>query len=327
MSSRKKGAREGGTHGLQSGASLTAGLSVGRDQCNTTMRAAQVTAYADSGLAVIPLRSRSKRPLVAWSQYQATPPDRGLVQTWLRDYPRCNWAVLTGTPSGNLVVLDFDTRPDYERWAAAWPDVAQAAPTVGTARGAHVYLVGPPAQRTARMCNFAGEIKAAGGYVLVPPSVHPSGAFYRWLHGDPVRYVPAVEDLRQVGIEVNQPATPIAPTGRAFPTGRTPNRLKPCTAAILGSYTPAGRRNATCFRLALHLRSEGWSEAAALYLLAPWWQRSAVAGEGGQRDAELARTVGSAYRPDRRAGHGCRSGELSGYCQQRCPLAAFRSGQ
>ncbi len=281
--------------------------------------------YHDAGLAIIPLRRQSKRPLVPWSQYQTNPPGRDQVWAWTREYPRCNWAVLLGPPSAGLVALDFDDAASYARWAAAWPDVAQAAPTVGTARGAHVYLVGPAGQRTVSMENYAGEVKGAGGYVLLPPSIHPSGAVYRWLHGDVTRWVPDVDDLRQIGVIVKTPAAQPAPEGRAFPTNRTPERLKACAAAVIGGATPTGQRNLTAWRLALHLRSEGWSEAGALHMMADWWQRSTVAGDAVRRDVELARTVGSAYAGNRTPGHGCNSPELSPYCNPTCPLARFRS--
>ncbi len=282
-------------------------------------------AYHDAGLTVIPLRRQSKRPLVAWSEYQATPPDRDTVTTWARRWPGCNWAVLLGPPSAGLIALDFDDANSYARWAAAWPDVAQAAPTVGTARGAHVYLVGPAGQRTASMENYAGEVKGAGGYVLLPPSIHPSGAVYQWRHGDLARWVPDVDDLRQIGVMVKTPAVQRAPSGRPFPTNRTPSRLKPCAAAVIGGATPTGQRNVTAWRLALHLRSEGWSEAGALYILSGWWDRSAVPGDGVRHDVDLARTVASAYNRLRNPGHGCASPELSPYCESTCPLARFRS--
>lgn len=281
--------------------------------------------YFDAGLCVIPLRYKSKRPLVLWRQYQTNPPDRDQVQAWSEEFRRCNWAALLGPPSAGLIALDFDDMAGYARWAANYPDVAQAAPTAGTSRGAHVYLTGPAGQRGTNFVNYAGEVKAAGGIVLLPPSVHPSGAVYRWLHGDLTRYVPDVDDLRQIGIETKTPAAPIAPSGRAFNTARTPSRLKACAAAVIGGATPAGQRNVTAWRLALHLRSESWSEAAALYLLAPWWQRSAVPGDGVRHDVELARTVASAYAAHRSPGHGCNSPELSPFCNPACPLARFRS--
>lgn len=281
--------------------------------------------YLEAGLAVIPLLRKSKRPLVAWSEYQTNPPDRDTVNAWARRWPGCNWGVILGPPSAGLIALDFDDTASYARWAAAWPDVAQAAPTVGTARGAHVYLVGPAGQRTASMENYGGEVKGAGGYVLLPPSIHPSGAVYHWLHGDVTAYVPDIADLREIGVMVKAPAVQRAPDGRAFPSSRTPARLKACAAAAIGGATAEGQRNVTAWRLALHLRSEGWSEAGALYILAPWWQRSAVPGDGVRHDVELARTVASAFAGNRSPGHGCNSPELSPFCNAACPLARFRS--
>jgi len=281
--------------------------------------------YHAAGLALIPIARASKRALTPWASFQTDPPAFEQVEQWARQFPGCNWAVLLGPPSAGLIALDFDDAASYARWAAAWPDVAQAAPTVKTARGVHVYLVGPAGQRTASMENYVGDVKAAGGYVLLPPSVHPSGAVYRWLHGDLARFVPDVDALRQIGILTKAPAVQRAPSGRAFPTNRTPARLKPCAAAVIGGATAAGQRNVTAWRLALHLRSEGWSEAGALHILAGWWGRSTLAGDGRQHDVELARTVGSAYQPGRTPGHGCNSPELSPYCNPTCPLARFRS--
>lgn len=287
-----------------------------------------MTSFADyqaAGLALIPIARASKRALTPWASFQTDPPTPEQVEQWARQFPGCNWAVLLGPPSAGLIALDFDDLADYVRWATTWPDIAQAAPTAGTARGAHVYVVGPAGQRTASMENYAGDVKAAGGYTLLPPSVHPSGAVYRWLHGDLARYVPDVDDLRQIGILIKAPAVQRAPSGRAFPTNRTPSRLKPCAALVIGGATDAGQRNRTAWRLALHLRSEGWSEAGALHILGGWWDRSTVASDGRQRDVELARTVGSAYQPGRTPGHGCNSPELSPYCNPTCPLARYRS--
>jgi len=280
--------------------------------------------YFDAGLVVIPLAAKSKRPLVRWLEFQTNAPDRDQVTEWARRWPGCNWAVLLGPPSAGLIALDFDDAASYARWAAAWPDVAQAAPTAATARGAHVYLVGPAGQRTASLENYAGEVKGAGGYTLLPPSIHPSGAVYQWRHGDLARYVPSVDDLRQIGIHVAAPPAPVLPA-RAFETNRTPSRLKACAAAVIGGATPTGKRNVTAWRLALHLRSEGWSQAGALHILAPWWQRSAVDGDGVRHNVELARTVASAYAGNRTPGHGCRSPELSPFCNDVCPLARYRS--
>lgn len=273
-------------------------------------------AYADAGLAIIPIAPGTKRPLVKWAEYRDQAPNISTLAAWTRRWPAASWACILGPASGGLAVLDFDAPASYAAWSERCPDLAQAAPTVATARGRHVYL--QVAAPTARMANYAGEVKGRGGYVLLPPSLHPSGRRYTWLHGDLSRYVPRLDSLAEAGIVVAFSERPAAPPAWQPPArSRRPELLKPCAAAVLRGTTLEGQRNDTAWRLALHLRAEGWSHDAALHLLTPWAERS------GTPARELAATVGSAYRPDRLPSHGCRSAELSPYCHPSCPLARY----
>lgn len=275
-----------------------------------------VLPYFDAGLALIPIVPGTKRPLVKWTEYQAQPPDIITLINWAQRWPGASWACILGPASGGLAVLDFDDLASYTAWRERYPDLAQAAPTVATARGRHVYVqVDTP---TARMTNYEGEVKGRGGYVLLPPSLHPSGRRYAWLHGDLSRYIPRLESLAEAGITVALPERPAATRTWQPPThSRQPDLLKPCAAAVLRGTTPEGRRNNTAWRLALHLRAEGWSRDAALRMMTTWAWRS------GTPLRELAATVDSAYRPDRQPSHGCHSDELASYCDLRCPLARY----
>lgn len=273
--------------------------------------------YLAAGLSIIPCPRGSKRPAVDWQGYQSLAPERAVVEEWLRRWPVCNWAIVLGPVSGDLAVIDFDAGEDYERWALAWPDVAQLAPTVGTARGVHVYLILPGA-RSAKLAEFGGDLKGGGGYVLAPPSLHPEGVAYRWLQGDLAGYIPRIERLQDIGIAIRQDPPTAAPFAKGGAVRRwETDRLKPCAAQVLTSYTPEGARNVTAWRLALHLRSDGWSEAAAWQLMQPWAARS------GCPHREVQKTVASAYQSNRQPGHGCRSAELSPFCAPSCPLAPY----
>lgn len=96
---------------------------------------------------------------------------------------RCNVAVMTGRTSGGLFVLDCESEPVF---AAAIEAVrARSIPlwAVTTARGGHIYMrsgAGPvkniPPGRLPEL-----EVRGQGGYVLAPPSIHPTGAVYTWL--------------------------------------------------------------------------------------------------------------------------------------------------
>jgi len=283
-------------------------------------------AYQAAGLAIIPIVRRSKKPLVPWTSYQQTAPTRAQVIEWLTTFAGCNWSIILGPVSGNLVVVDFDEAAAYDQWRARFPSIAHLAPTVATARGVHVYLTMPAAPRSARLRDVTGDFKSAGGLCTLPPSIHPSGAFYRWLQGNITHGAPNVSSLVEIGITLQtpayqEPAPGQHPAGRPFDTRRTPHELKPCAARVLTNTMPSGARNHTAWRLALHLRSDGWSEPGALALMTDWAQRS------GTPRAELAATVRSAYRDQRQPGHGCRSAELSPFCDPLCPLAAYLYGR
>lgn len=134
----------------------------------------------DLGIAVIPILNRDKKPALHWREYQTRLPSRDELKEWQKH--RFNWAAVCGWLG--LTVLDFDTFDAYGlwyNWATATQgiasEVAQKTYRVVTARGVHVYLfVQNPVS-----CSHQGliDVKGKGGYVLIPPSVHPCGVPYK----------------------------------------------------------------------------------------------------------------------------------------------------
>jgi len=141
--------------------------------------------WLDSGIAVIPIAYRDKRPtLSTWREFQTRLPTVAEIRRWFQSR-LTNLAVITGWRG--LVVLDFDQRPAYDLWRDWSRENAPAAPysyTVETARGVHVYLFIDEPTQTTRAGSI--DIKAAGGYVLAPPSIHPSGRAYQLLSDAPI---------------------------------------------------------------------------------------------------------------------------------------------
>jgi hypothetical protein len=148
--------------------------------------------YAERGLPVLPLEPRNKKPLgrlVPHGLHEATV-DHKLIERWLRDEPYANIGLLTGV---RFDALDCDG----EEALAAFPDDVGPGeppilgPTVGTGRGWHCYVA--PSGLTSRHLAPALDYKGRNGYVVAPPSVHPSGSVYRWYagEGDPFRGVDA----------------------------------------------------------------------------------------------------------------------------------------
>lgn len=128
----------------------------------------------DNGLRVIPLKPRGKKPLIAWKEFQEREPTEEEIESWWTKWPDANVGVVTGV---NCIVVDADTN-DTIRWIS---DNLPPTPwKVKTARGAHFYYgingVVP------NSVNEKGkvDIRGRGGYVVAPPSVHPSGKLYQW---------------------------------------------------------------------------------------------------------------------------------------------------
>ena len=114
--------------------------------------------------------SPGKRPLVrGWRK----PPSPGQVKSWAKRWPDANWALLTGEPSG-VVVLDVD---DEE---AEMPGGIQLTPLSLTGRGRHYFLRYDRAVARSVSVGSAMELKANGSYVVLPESLHPTGTTYTW---------------------------------------------------------------------------------------------------------------------------------------------------
>ena len=165
------------------------------------MNTLQLTAdrWLSDGIAVIPVNYRDKRPaLPAWREFQQRLPTTQEVGRWFQTRLR-NMAIITGWRG--LTVLDFDQRPMYQlwrEWTRLEAPAARFSYTVQTARGVHVYLFLDERVQTMRVGSI--DVKAGGGYVLVPPSIHPSGRAYRVLSDAPIVRVPRLADVLPTGL-------------------------------------------------------------------------------------------------------------------------------
>jgi hypothetical protein len=139
--------------------------------------------YARRGFSLLPV-GPDKKPLVEWAPYQTEPAHMDQVELWWgSEWPTAGIGLVTGAVSG-FVVLDADG-PDAE---AALTELAGAIRTwrAKTARGQHVFFRHPGGG--ARIGNRAGlrpklDVRGDGGYVVLPPSRHPTGVRYTWITG------------------------------------------------------------------------------------------------------------------------------------------------
>ena len=206
-----------------------------------------VLGLARRGFRLFPVKSRGKQPLIKQWPVKATP-DPETLRTWMKQYSGCNWGLATGHDSG-VFVLDVDG----EEGAAAMGELIRLhgddwtnTLTTKTSRGKHLYFLCPadaPIRNSASKLALGLDIRADGGYVIVPPSVHPSGAIYLWTgKGEDDQIMPAPAWLLEV---LTAPAPRMSPT-----------------RAVAGDIIPEGQRNATLAKLAGVMRRQGMTPQA-----------------------------------------------------------------
>lgn len=167
--------------------------------------------WVDNGIAVIPAAYRGKQPTVpTWREFQKRLPTANEISRWFMGRFH-NLAIITGWRG--LVVLDFDHRDIYRlwrEWSRENAPRARASRTIQTSRGVHVYLFIDEPVQTMKAGSI--DVKAGGGYVLAPPSIHPTGTAYRTLSDAPIARVPALSAVLPAGLldPVAAPAPVIA---------------------------------------------------------------------------------------------------------------------
>lgn len=127
-------------------------------------------------------KSPGKHPSNASGFKEATDADF-VLQRWFGDGDR-NIGLATGAKSG-VFVLDIDG-PEGEKALKALQEEHGRLPatrTSSTGRGEHRFFRMPEGEKIANSAGRLGpklDIRGDGGYVILPPSHHASGAQYKW---------------------------------------------------------------------------------------------------------------------------------------------------
>jgi hypothetical protein len=122
-------------------------------------------------------QSPGKHPRTGHGLKEATT-DTARIRSWWSAWPNANIGVVTGRDSG-FVVLDVDRPESLRGW---WSDTLAAT----TGKGVHFYFrTGDAAVKNSVGKLGAGiDLRADGGYVVAPPSLHSSGVTYTWSNPD-----------------------------------------------------------------------------------------------------------------------------------------------
>ena len=184
-------------------------------------------AYASKQVRVIPIKQGEKRPPMQGWQNAATTNPTTIRQWFEGQFKDCGLGIATGEFRDRyLVVIDIDDRETYkgsdtlndlEQLHGKLPDTVEVITGSG---GRHIYfLTDQPIRNEASGRLGVGiDIRAIGGQVLAPPTVHPNGRTYEWVEGKSIaEHRPADMPLWMVliltakPVEETQPATQPTP--------------------------------------------------------------------------------------------------------------------
>jgi len=229
---------------------------------------------------VIPIEPRGKRPLVAWLDFQIRIASASEINDWFQRWPDANVGIVTGRIS-QLVVADVDAQhggleslTQLERAHGPLPRTVEAITGGG---GRHLYFVHPGGTVHNRVAVHPGiDLRADGGCVVAPPSVHPSGRRYAWAAAC------APDQLAIAPL----PAWFLDPTRAATRAGHGLMHWR----RLVREGVVEGERNATLASLAGHLLWHGVDPEVALELLLAW---NRVRCQPPLPDNEVARVVQS----------------------------------
>lgn len=248
-------------------------------------------AYARRGWPVFPIQVRGKAPLTE-DGFKAATTDEDQITAWWSRWPTANIGLVPGR--AGLIVLDIDG-PEGEDTAQRLGLLAEPTLTIATARGMHLYFRHPGGHIGNRRLAPGLDVRADAGYVLLPPSVHPSGAKYK-------RVLGTIADILPLPPDALAALRPPRRESRAYEgppvNAGTPRRRAYVVAAIeaecleLASTTEGNRNNqlnSAAFSLARFIET-GEADPGKLAEALTFAARNT-----GLDDQEIERTIASAF--------------------------------
>jgi hypothetical protein len=239
--------------------------------------------YAAQGFPVFPCKI-DKKPYTTHGFKDATA-DINTIMAWWDQWPDAS----IGIPTAGYTVLDVDPKNGGDKTLAEWTEKHGALPVTPTARtgsgGLHYWFKGSARCSVNKKAGL--DIRSDGGYVVVPPSLHPSGNRYEWINDlrTPMAEAPAwlIEALlvpAKKKVETFHHSDPFM-----FTWGDETHDLATDPGA------DEGERNATLCRLVgVHI-DRGDSKASVMAMAKMWARRCRPT----YPEAEAERTVNNLY--------------------------------
>lgn len=179
---------------------------------------ANAVALTDAGMSVVPVRNDgSKAPTVRWADRQDRLAEHAELDRWFADQAYDGLGVLTGTPSGNLEMLEVEGRATdlivevaglmaANGFTELWTRIASGWVEMSPSGGVHWhYRVDGPARpntklarrpnaENSKLVDVLIETRGEGGFTVTAPSAgraHPTGKAWTLIAGAPAE-VPTI---------------------------------------------------------------------------------------------------------------------------------------
>lgn len=248
--------------------------------------------YLSMGLHPIP--AEGKRPIVDWKLYQAEAPHADAVDSWWDRWPDANVGLVVGR---GIIVVDLDGDGAEGLLHNAYVALPKDAPRVRTGNGYHVYLsvdeqVGDRIGLLTAPGGGKPQVDVRGiGFVVAPPSRHPSGRQYEWVTPF-TGQIPRAPDALMRLLRAPKPQAAQAPS---------PDARGWVASALRG--VGEGLRDATCTKLAGYFIGKGLDEDTVTALLTEGFARNCTppftAGDVRKCVQSIARKHGVTGEQDR----------------------------
>jgi hypothetical protein len=241
--------------------------------------------YALRGWPVLPLRGKVPRTAHGLKDASA---DLDVINNWWRRWPRANVGLRTGVAFDVLDIDNIDALDLLESRRPAGGSLPFDGPVVMTARGQHFYVAATGhGNRTGIVVG--ADWRGRDGYVVAPPSRHPSGHVYRWA-AHPETLLPTVEPWIRVLVagDASSGVTSDPSVRRA-----TAANVAGLVRFVRGS--PSGARNARLNWAAWHLARDA-SSGRVRDLDRACRDLYSAALAAGLGEAETQRTIRSAFK-------------------------------
>ena len=214
----------------------------------------QANEYIDQGWSILPVKPSEKRPYMTnWLQYQHTKATKDMANSWFTSLTGAGVGMVTGRIS-NVVVLDVESYCKIPIGELLRRYPTQMVSRTGTG-GYHLFYLYP--NGVSKIANRVGifegaDIRADGGFIVLPPTRHPNGKLYEWVKKGPLGVFPkALLDIQ------SQPKA----QGDGW-----------ITEALRG--VSEGGRNDACARLAGYFFHKGLNADIVEALLTEWNERN-----------------------------------------------------